>query len=118
MTVANFSINRPVAGVRPSATASVCLGRNRLAGLGFGAFFKRGFARKFYATLVVNTDAFDPDHVTNFRNIFRSLYPEICQLGNVDEAVPAGENLDECAEFFHRDNAPLISLADLDLAGH
>src|SRR5260370_18885200 len=97
---------------------SGCLGRSRLAGLGFGALLERGFARKFYATLVVNTDAFDPDHVANFRNIFRSFYPEICQLGNVDEAVPAGENLDECPEFFHGDDAPLIGLADLDLAGH
>src|SRR5438477_2965269 len=102
----------------PSATTSVCLGGNWLAGFGFGAFFQRGLARKFYATLVVNTDAFDPDHVTNFRDIFRSFDPEICQLRDVDETVPARENLDECAEFFHRDNAPLISLADLDLAGH
>src|SRR5438874_4366175 len=103
---------------RRATTTSVCLGRNRLAGLGFGAFFQRRFARKFYATLVVDTDTFHPDHVTNFRNIFRSFYPEICVLGNVDEAVPARKNLDERAEFFHRDDAPLICLADLDLAGH
>src|SRR5260370_30227541 len=103
---------------RRAATTSVCLGENRLAGFGFGALFQRGFARKFYSALVVNTDAFDPDHVTNFRNIFRSFYPEICQLGNVDEAVPARENFDECAEFFHPHNAPLIGLADLYLAGH
>src|SRR5205807_2917283 len=102
----------------PSATTSVCLGGNWLAGFDFGPLFERGLARKLYATLVVNTDALDPDHVTNFRNIFRSFYPEICQLGNVDEAVPARENLDKCAEFFHRDDAPLIGLADLDLAGH
>src|SRR6266404_338193 len=118
LSVRSRSATPKAFATRRAATTSVCLGRDRLAGLGFGALFQRRFARKFYATLVVNTDAFDPDHVTNFRDIFRSFYPEICQLGNMDEAVPAGENLDECAKFFHRDDAPLIGLADLDLAGH
>ena len=59
-----------------------------------------------------------PDHVANFGDVFRSFHPEIRQLGNMHEAVPARENLHKRAEFFHRDDAPLIGLADLDFAGH
>ncbi len=43
---------------------------------------------------------------------------EIRQLGNVHQAIPSREDLDESAEFFHGNDASVISLADLDLAAH
>ena len=82
------------------------------------ALFERGFARKFHAAFVVDADAFDPDHVANFDDVFGPFHAKIRQLGDVDEAVLARENFDERAEFFHRDDAALIGLADLDFARH
>ena len=60
--------------------------RSRLRGLsGFflSAFFQRGFARKFHATFVVDTDALDPDDVANFGNVFGPFDAKIRELGNV-----------------------------------
>ncbi len=71
------------------------LSRRSLSGLRFGAFFERGFARKLDAAFVVDPDALDPDHVADFCDVLRSFDAEIRKLGNVDEAVLAGENFDK-----------------------
>ena len=89
-----------------------------LSGFLFSAFFQRGFARKFYATLVVDADALDPNNVADFGNVFSPFHAKIRELGNVHQAIPARENFDERAEFLRRDDAALIRLADLDLARH
>ena len=73
---------------------------------------------KFHAAFVVDADAFHPDHLADFRDVFRSFDAEIRQLGNVHEAVFAREDFDEGAEFFDRNNFAVIGLADFDLARH
>src|SRR5207249_11956122 len=99
---------------------SVSLGRlrRRLTSLGLGAFFQRRFTRKLYTTLVIDPDALDPNHVANFGDVLRSFHPEIRELRNMHEPVSARENFHKRAKFLHRNNAALVSLANLDFAGH
>src|SRR5438093_11192532 len=99
---------------------SVRLGRlgRRLTSLGLGAFFERRFTRKLYATLVIDPDALDPNHVANFGDVLRSFHPEIREFRNVHEPVSARENFHKRAKFLHGNDAALVSLANLDLAGH
>src|SRR5437762_13833003 len=99
---------------------SVCLSRlgRRLTSLGLGAFFQRRFTRKLYATLVIDPDALDPNHVANFGNVLRSFHPEIRELRNMHEPVSARENLHKRDKFFHRYDATMVSLANLDFEGH
>src|SRR5439155_9552163 len=99
---------------------SVCLGRLRcrLTSLGLGAFFQGRFTRKLYATLVIDPDTLDPNHVANFGDVLRSFHPEIRELRNVHEPVSARENLHKRAKFLHRNDAALVSLSNLDFSGH
>src|SRR5438477_2235477 len=99
-------------GLRKSRTVAP------LARFRFGAFFQSGFARELYAAFVVDADAFDPNHVADVRHIFGALYPEVGQLGNMDETVSARENFDKGAEFFDGDNPALLGLPNLDFARH
>src|SRR5438067_5310616 len=90
----------------------------RLAGLLFGALFQRCFATELDASLVIDADAFYPDHVANVCNVFGSFHPEVGQLGNVHEPVPAWEYFDKRSKLFYGNDTALIGLADLDLARH
>src|SRR6266404_1544753 len=105
-------------GSATPATKSVRLGRSRLTGFRFGAFFQGRFTRKFYTAFVFNPDAFHPDHVPDFDDVFSAFYAEVGQLGNVDETILARQDLDECAELFYGYNPTLIGLTNLDLARH
>jgi hypothetical protein len=53
------------------------IGRSWLTRLFLGPLPKRGFAREFDPALVVYPDAFDPDHVADFNNVFGPLDAEI-----------------------------------------
>src|SRR6266446_10283960 len=75
--------------------SALVLCRSGLTRFGFGAFFERCFTRKFHAAFVVDPDALDPNDVANLGNVFGSLYPEIRELGNVHESIPARENFDK-----------------------
>src|SRR3954469_16766977 len=93
----------------------------RFAGLDgfFGSpFLKLGFQSQFDRALVVNPDAFQPEHLADLGDIFGAIHAEVSQLGNVNKAVFAREHFDERAEFFDRDNATMIGLADFNLARH
>src|SRR5262249_32288664 len=90
----------------------------RLPGFFLGALLQSGFTRKFDPPFVVNADAFYPDHVAGFHDVFGSLDAEIGQLGNVDEAFLTWKNFDKTSELFRGNDPALISLADLDFLGH
>jgi len=85
---------------------------------GFVAIFHRGFATEFHATLVIDPDAFDPNRVAHFHNVFDFIDAEIGQLRNVNKAVFAWQDFDECAEFLDRNDCALIDLANRNLLGH
>src|SRR4029077_7433531 len=89
-----------------------------LSGFFFGPLLERGFARKFYSAFVVDADAFYPDHVADFDNVFSSFNAALRPLRNVNEAIFARQPFDERAKLFDRDDAPLISLPDFDLFRH
>src|SRR5438477_12942164 len=89
-----------------------------LAGLGGGTFFERGFPAQFHAALVVDADAFHPDHFAHLCDVFGAIDAEICQLGNVHETVLARKHFDERAEFFDRNDTAMIGLPDFYLARH
>src|SRR6476620_1864749 len=82
----------------------------------FSAFSQRCLARKFYATFVVDTDAFHPNHVANLDHVLGAFYSKIRELGNVHQAVFACENFNKRPELLRRDHAPLIGLPDFDFA--
>src|SRR5207342_1228619 len=84
----------------------------------FSAFFQRRLARKFYAAFVVDTDAFDPNHVANFDHVLGAFYSKIRELGNVHQAVFAWKNFNKRPELLRRDDASLIGCSYLDFARH
>src|SRR3954468_5254049 len=89
-----------------------------LAGFSSGAFLERGFPAQFHAALVVDADAFHPDHFADLGDVLGPVDAEIRELGNVNETVLAREHFDECAELFDRNDATVIGLADFDLTRH
>ena len=52
---------------------AVVRGLGHLAGLGFGAFFQRGFARQLDSSFVIDAEAFHPNVVADFRDVFGRL---------------------------------------------
>src|SRR5262249_18558615 len=89
-----------------------------LSGFFFRAFFQSRFSRKYYATLVVDADALDPNDIANFGNIFGPFHSEIRELGDVHKPILTRENFDKCAEFLCRDHTSLVRLPDLHFARH
>src|SRR5947199_10536824 len=53
-----------------------------LASFFFGALFQCRLARKLYAALVVDADAFDPNHVAHLDHVFAAIPPQLRQLAN------------------------------------
>src|SRR6266404_6671067 len=89
-----------------------------LASFFLGALFQCCFARKLYAALVVDTDAFDPNHVAHLGHVFGAIHSEIRQLGNMHQPILARKNFNERTEFLRGDHATLVGLTDLDFACH
>src|SRR3954469_19058840 len=54
---------------------------------GFGAFLERGFAAQFHAAFVVDADAFDPNHLADFCDVFSLVDAEICELADENEGI-------------------------------
>ena len=90
---------------------------NGLARFGFGALFQRGFTRKFYASLIIDADALDPNLVANLDDIFGLLDAEVREFADVDEAIPARQEFHEGAEFFDRDHFAAVNFSGLRFGG-
>src|SRR5258707_966670 len=87
--------------------------------LGFGVALPHGhLATELHATLVIDSDAFYPDQVSDLHHVFHALYAKVCQLRNVDQSIFSGQDLNERAEILDRYNPPLIRLAYFNLLGH
>ena len=80
----------------------------------FSAALRESFTRPLSSMPMHLTQMMSPI----FDDVFGAFDAEIRQLGNVHQAVLARQHFDERAEFFHRDDAALIGLADLDFARH
>ena len=91
---------------------AVALGLEFLGALGHGSL-----AAEADPALFVDADAFDPDDIAHLDDVFGGLDPEIGELADVDEAVLAGEDFDEGAEFLDGDDLASVDLADLDFGG-
>src|SRR5512132_2204762 len=100
------------------AALATMYGLQSLACFFFSALFQRRLTRKFYAAFVVDTDAFDPNHVANLDHVLSAFHSKIGEFGNVHQAVFAWENFNKRPELLRRDDASLIGLSDLDFAGH
>src|SRR4029434_3741787 len=118
--IATIVSTTPVAsiGVSLAPVDSLHISAHWCTSFDFAALLKGRFAREFHSPLVVDPDAFHPDHLANLRDVFSPVHSEISQLGNVDEAVFAREHFHESAEFFDRHDAPVIGLADLHFLRH
>src|SRR3989344_5921677 len=53
----------------------------------------QGFFRKINAPLLINSDNFNLNSITNPDNICDSFHSFVIQLTNMDQTVPAGKNL-------------------------
>src|SRR5450432_2263140 len=101
-----------------AAIGPLHIAAHRCAGLDFAALLEGRLARKLHSPFVVDADALHPNHLANLRDVFGAVDPEISQLRNVHQAVLARENFDERAEFFDRNDATVIGLADFHFPGH
>src|ERR1041385_888241 len=109
---------RPVAMVvaRWSVAAAV-------PGLGFDAHLRvaishGGLAGEADTALLIHAEAFDPDFIAEFDDVFGLLDAEVGQFADMAEAVLAGQELNEGAEFLDRHHLAAIGLADLGFGGH
>ena len=87
-------------------------GRGRGRGGGFVALFHGALAGELHAALVIDADALDPDHVADLDDVLGAVDAEVGQLGDVDEAFLAGQDLDERAELLGPGDAAMVGLAD------
>src|SRR5437899_957101 len=55
----------------------------------------RGFARETNAAFFIHAEAFDPDFVAHFDDVFGLLHAEVGQFADVNQAVLAGQEFDE-----------------------
>ena len=81
------------------------LGQGRLAG-------------ELDAVLLVDGDDLDEHRVADPADVGDAVDVAVGQLADVDQAVLAGEDLDEGAEVLDGHDAALVDLADLDALGH
>src|SRR5262245_27102528 len=102
----------------PLATSFLGFVPDRSAGFDFATFFQRRLAREFDPALIVNADTFNPNHFPDLGYIFNATNPKVGQFGDVDETILTWENFDKRAEFFDRNHATMIGLADLDFLRH
>lgn len=87
---------RVMAGIRLISARDARRGRARQSGrLRRRRVHERGFPAQFHAALVVDADAFHPDHLAHLRDVFRAIDAEIRQLGNVDETIFPREHFNE-----------------------
>ena len=82
------------------------LGRNT-RGLGI-PLLHGGLAAELDAALVVDADAFHPDRVADFHDVFGSVDTEVRKLGDVAKAVLSGEDLNEGTELLGGDDRALV----------
>jgi hypothetical protein len=59
----------------------------------------RGLARQSHAPFFVHAKAFDGDFIADLDDVFGLFDAEVGEFADVDEAVLAGQELDERAEF-------------------
>ena len=67
--------------------------------------------------LLIDVDDLRVDFLTLGQNVLRLADAAIRDLGNVDEAVNARNDLSECAEGHELDDLDLDDVADLELVG-
>src|SRR5439155_13814990 len=70
------------------------------------------------APFFIHAQAFHQDFIAQLDDVLGLLDPEVGQLADVDQAVPAREKFDERPEFLDGDNFAAVDLADLGLGGH
>src|SRR6202007_2334442 len=78
----------------------------------------RGAARQFHAAFFIHAQALDPDLVADFHDVLSLLHAEVGQFADVNEAILAGQEFHECAEFLDGDDFSAVDLADLRLGRH
>src|SRR5574344_2472019 len=76
-------------------------------------FLHRRLAAELDASALVDVKALDRDLVADLADAFHRLEELVRELGDVAEAVHAGEDLDERAELLDAGDGALVDLADL-----
>lgn len=82
------------------------------------AFRHRCATREFDAAFLIDAEAFHPDLIAEFDDVFGLLDAEVGEFADMDEAVLAGQELDERAKVFDGNNFAAINLADFGFGGH
>ncbi len=85
---------------------------------GFGGFVFHGLlAGELDAALVVDGDDLDADRLAHLHFFADGFEEAIGELGNVAEAVLAGDDFDEGAEILDAGDLAVVDFADLDVFG-
>ena len=90
----------------------------RGVGVGLAALGQGRLAGELDAVLVVDGDHLDQHRVADPADVVDAADVAVGQLADVDQAVLAGQDLDERAEVLDRGDAAFVDLADLDPFGH
>ena len=83
----------------------------------FVALFHGGFAAEANPAFVVDFNAFDPNFVAEFDDVFGSFDAEAGQLADVAEAVLAGKDFDKAAKVFDGGDFASVDFFELDFGG-
>ena len=85
---------------------------------GGGLVAEPGAAGHFHAAFFIDSEALGSDAVAFFDDVFDFLHAAFGELGDVDEAVLAGEHFHEGAELGDRYHLAGVNLADFDFLEH
>src|SRR5712691_10691466 len=77
-----------------------------------------GFPREPHAAFFIYPQAFDPDFIAQFDDVFSLFDAEVRQFADVNQAIFAGQEFDEGAKLFNRDHSAAIDFADLRFGRH
>ena len=76
-------------------------------------FLQSVLAGEVCTALLVEAHELDPSHVAQVQNVFDLFHAAVLQLGDVNHAVVAGSDLNECADGQDADNLAVVQLANL-----
>ena len=80
-------------------------------------FFEGGFAAEADFAGVIDVDDFNGDVIAFVADIGNFVDPVIGHFGDVEQAIHAGEDFDECAEIADGDDFAAVDFADFGFSG-
>src|SRR5436190_13371282 len=117
------SVAAPFAAVSSTIALITLIVARRRSFLGFDSHFgitvgHGCLAGEADTAFFINAQAFDPDFIAHFDDVFGLLDAEVGELADVNEAVFAGQEFDKRAEILNRDHLAAVDLVDFGFGSH